>query len=360
MSYKLYVENLEPQQVQFKYSVGHETLLSLHVLSESKHHSVHIPWVVAKRRGLSSGLKEQIERFRFLFRRPIPVFWPIQEIAHETSFQAEMEHFRGKSTEDYVRAVCSVLCGREGGLETLSTDSEVRQKLLSIAERKPMEREYLLEFVDRPDLSKERLVNCLTRYWEEALRPEWPRLEEMLQVDMSMRQARLAKGDVFSVFDGLTTGLALSRDRTHLIIRRFAKAEIHLPEGEKLYLVPSTFVWPHTFIQVTSPIVINYAVEAVQKRTKLPAPPLDTIEMFRSLGDVTRVQIVQLLRAGEKSTSQLANLLGLSEAAVSAHLKMLQKSGIVATRRVSYYVFYKLDGNALRRVQDSIGKLFEG
>ena len=44
-----------------------------------------------------------------------------------------------------------------------------------------------------------------------------------------------------------------------------------------------------------------------------------------------------------RSTRELAGLIGVSEAAISKHLKQLQEAGWIAPVRESYYVLYHLD-----------------
>ena len=62
--------------------------------------------------------------------------------------------------------------------------------------------------------------------------------------------------------------------------------------------------------------------------------------MFRSLGDPTRLAIVQALAEGERRVTDLVAELGMSQASVSGHLACLKDCGLVADRpqgRAAYY-----------------------
>jgi DNA-binding transcriptional ArsR family regulator len=54
--------------------------------------------------------------------------------------------------------------------------------------------------------------------------------------------------------------------------------------------------------------------------------------MFRSLGDPTRLAIIQHLAAGEHRVVDLTERLGLAQSTVSAHLACLRDCGLVTSR----------------------------
>lgn len=56
-------------------------------------------------------------------------------------------------------------------------------------------------------------------------------------------------------------------------------------------------------------------------------------DLFRTLGDPTRLRILALLGREELSVSELQDVLGLGQSTVSGHLAQLRRAGLVATRR---------------------------
>jgi DNA-binding transcriptional ArsR family regulator len=71
---------------------------------------------------------------------------------------------------------------------------------------------------------------------------------------------------------------------------------------------------------------------------KLPSPiPVDLAEMIaarlRVIGDPNRIRILDLLRDGELSVTQITQRLGTSQQNTSKHLGLLLQAGIVARRK---------------------------
>ena len=66
-------------------------------------------------------------------------------------------------------------------------------------------------------------------------------------------------------------------------------------------------------------------------------------EIFRVLGDPTRVRILSALSAGERCVGDLAAQLGATDSAVSHQLRLLRSARIVRSRRAGRMIFYSLD-----------------
>lgn len=77
------------------------------------------------------------------------------------------------------------------------------------------------------------------------------------------------------------------------------------------------------------------------------APPDEAIaalsEIFRALGDPTRLRLLSALGAGELCVCDLASLAGISESATSHQLRLLRALRLVRARRDGRLVFYRLD-----------------
>lgn len=66
-------------------------------------------------------------------------------------------------------------------------------------------------------------------------------------------------------------------------------------------------------------------------------------EVFKLLGDPTRVRLLDALSHGERCVCDLATLVGLSESAVSHQLRLLRSARLVRVRRSGRLAFYGLD-----------------
>lgn len=71
-----------------------------------------------------------------------------------------------------------------------------------------------------------------------------------------------------------------------------------------------------------------------------------------ALGDPTRRQIFELLRAGPRSVGELASDLPVSRPAVSQHLRVLEEVGLVTHRRNGTRHVYELDSAGVGVLRD--------
>mgnify|MGYP006275451803 CR=1 FL=1 len=78
----------------------------------------------------------------------------------------------------------------------------------------------------------------------------------------------------------------------------------------------------------------------------------DLADLFKALGDRTRVHILFALSKAELCVCDLTEVLGMSASAVSHQLRVLRASKLVTFRREGKNVFYRL-------ADDHVQKLFE-
>lgn len=73
-------------------------------------------------------------------------------------------------------------------------------------------------------------------------------------------------------------------------------------------------------------------------------------DLFGTLSDPSRLRIIDALLDGERSVSEVAALLGMTESAVSHQLKRLRLMRIVRTRKEGRMVFYCLEDEHVTRL----------
>lgn len=92
-------------------------------------------------------------------------------------------------------------------------------------------------------------------------------------------------------------------------------------------------------------------VEAVRTaRASLPVGQIfaEMAGLFSALGDPTRLRLAVALAHGPLCVCDLAATVGLSESAVSHHLRLLRSLGLVRTSREGRLVYYLLDDDHVR------------
>ena len=82
--------------------------------------------------------------------------------------------------------------------------------------------------------------------------------------------------------------------------------------------------------------------------------PLSTT--FAALADPTRRAILARLAQGEASVTELARPFDLSLPAISKHLKVLQRAGLVTQSRNAQWRPCRLDASRLREASDWVGE----
>ena len=65
-------------------------------------------------------------------------------------------------------------------------------------------------------------------------------------------------------------------------------------------------------------------------------------EVFKQISDGSRLRILWLLCHCEECVSNIAAAVDMSDPAVSHHLKLLRKSGLIVSRREGKEIYYKL------------------
>lgn len=70
---------------------------------------------------------------------------------------------------------------------------------------------------------------------------------------------------------------------------------------------------------------------------------MNLAELFKSLGDETRLRIVNLLREQQLCVCEMVEITGLSQPKISRHIARLRTMDIVIANRNEQYVYYSLN-----------------
>ncbi len=84
-------------------------------------------------------------------------------------------------------------------------------------------------------------------------------------------------------------------------------------------------------------------------------------ELFKSLGDISRLRIIKILASHENNTfcvSQIAQILGITQPAVSQHMAVLKKVGLLNSEQNGKKAFYSINGQAFRQYYDVVSQMF--
>ncbi|ROQ20694.1 ArsR family transcriptional regulator [Marinimicrobium koreense] len=83
---------------------------------------------------------------------------------------------------------------------------------------------------------------------------------------------------------------------------------------------------------------------------EMQAHSRDAADLLKQMSNEHRLMVLCTLGAGEMSVGELNEHIPLSQSALSQHLANLRRAGLVATRKESQTVYYRLAGDKAMRV----------
>lgn len=90
-------------------------------------------------------------------------------------------------------------------------------------------------------------------------------------------------------------------------------------------------------------IIDKDKVEKASGKMLSDSDVIDLAELYRALGDATRVKILYALSLGEFCVCDISSLLGMSASAISHQLRILRSLRLVKNRRSGRVIYYSLD-----------------
>jgi DNA-binding transcriptional ArsR family regulator len=333
-------------RIAFAYSPLLEAALSLHVLVEPKHHPLQHEWVRAMRT-LTPALRREIGAFSFLYRATLAdVFLP-SPTEEYPDFGLELERL-GRLDERTLAYELTRPLHDHGGAEPRDPrldDPDVQASVLRGAEFHGHEAVRAAHaLLEDPVEVTRRLTALLAGYWEAAFAAEWEQLEPRLAAAVTEAGRQLADDGVYSLLLGLAPQLRVDAGREEFGIDVGHEHRVEVGEDETLVLAPSYFVWPHVRVNCDRPwpLTLVYPAGFVLGAVRRELPSGDLLRSLRAVADGTRLRALKLIAERPRSTQELARLIGISEAGLSKHLRLMAQAGLLTTRREGYYVLYSL------------------
>ncbi len=75
----------------------------------------------------------------------------------------------------------------------------------------------------------------------------------------------------------------------------------------------------------------------------------EIVKVFKALDDEKRLQILDMIRSGEKCACVILEDMQISQSTLSHHMKILCESGIVQGRKEGKWVYYSIDAEGSKR-----------
>jgi len=332
-----------------------ECLLSLRLLRRSRRHRFQQPWARAMRR-LPPSLLGPIDRLALLLGDEAPVFVAAGG-GRSMPFAAELELLcsmpptiirhqftRGLHHGRVTRAQLDRPSVRRRIREAVSQETGVVQEELHLV-------------LEQPHLFLAWVSELISDYFERAFVKEWERIEPLLADCVAEARRRIASEGLYEALPSLSARLRGDPRRSEILIEEVEDSTWTLHGDDLLVLAPSVYAWPNLLIRLDDrpwPKGIIYPAPFLADRTVEPLPPAELLRLLRALGDNTRLSVLRLIAERPRSTQELAPLVGVSEATLSRHLRLLTQTGVLRRRRDGRFVVYSLHRERLGQLEPSL------
>lgn len=185
-----------------------------------------------------------------------------------------------------------------------------------------------------------RLAEAIRAYWEVAVEPHWSRMRAVLDDDVAYRASRLTSGGIEALLADLHPQLSLHGHALRIDKpRHTSDADL---TGAGLVLVPSVFAWPHLVVEtgMHGAPSLTYGARGVGTLWETDVREASEEEALGALLGRSRAAVLTAVGLPH-STTELGVELGQSPPAVSAHLSVLRRCGLVTSWRSGRRVLYQ-------------------
>ena len=350
------------------------------------------PWLVAARRALPDDLRADLDllhgfsgRLLYYVEEPVMRFQPLHPDRVDAGFDDLLAFLDALPAAEYRAMAVNALArvhrdlGRAFAPPAPDDPGAWRRALepaLTTATA-----DDVVPLLLEPARLKDRTVALFRGVWDHLYRDEYAaRLPELRRV------ARLARGSIDRGFGLAFADLTGSRPPAPLLAR--------LAEVERVAFCPSPHLGSFVSYILYPPDLVVYfgapellaRIEANGRPAEISAtgdglpdspmppdvaaravPPIsadaadgalsteEVLETLRALGDPSRLRVLDLLGDGELYAQEIVGRLGIAQSAVSRHLALLERAGLVAVRPRGGMKYYGLVPTRLDAVAGAIG-----
>jgi len=307
-----------------------ETLRAIPLLAGPHPPSVNLPWVRWARAELN--------------RRPLrlPRLWPlvVTDLPYWPEFLVPAPAGKSPGFDEELARVCA-------------TPAEpVRASLRRIFGDGPWP-DTATDLFERPREALAEIAAELAECHDRLIVPHWERIQSVLEADISYRAGLLTGGGARSLFSDLHPDLRWSAGKLFMSDSETGQADRQITLGpDGVVLMPSVFIWPEWSVKksTSTQTTLLYPARGVttvwQAGLAASDPEPGGLAAIELLLGAPRARLLEALRS-PATTTALARRLGVTPSAVSQHLAVLHRGGLVDRQRSGRTVLYQTSGLGL-------------
>ena len=319
---------------RFAISPLHETLRALPLLAKPDRSPVNRPWV----RWALAELDRRALR--------LPRVWPliVTELPYWPEFLFPAPAVRAPGLDVELACLCA------------TPDDQVRASLRRVfgSGRWP---DSATDLFRRPQETLAEIAAEVADYHDRLIAPHWERMRSVFDADISYHAELLAGGGARSLFSDLHPDLRWSGGTLTLTDTDYGPSPFKIVLGpDGVVLMPSVFNWPQVSLSLATSThtILMYPARGtatVWEGGAWAGLASEREEAAEALLGAPRVRLLTALRSPATTTS-LARRLGVTPSAVSQHLAVLHRGGLVDKRRSGRAVLYQTTALGLALLGD--------
>lgn len=331
-------------------------------------------WLVATRRGLPDELRADLDllhgfsgRLLYYMEEPVMRFEPLRPDRHDAGFDELMAFLEELPADEYRSMVEHAL---QRVHRDLGTGESVPASNNPASWRGFIEpalttatADDVLALLAKPAELKARTIGLLRGIWDhvyaDSFAERLPVLEQA--AELAAAATRQGFGPAFSELTGNRLPSTLVAGLNEVECVTFCPS-YHLGTFVSYILYP-----PDLAVFFGAPELAARLGTTVKGNGVAPAPAVqpserpgstlsteDVLEGLRALGDPNRLRVIDLLAGGELYAQEIVGRLGIAQSAVSRHLSLLERSGLVRVRPRGGKRYYAVDCARLDELADAL------
>src|ERR1700722_8314959 len=301
-----------------------ETVFALQLVRTGAADPVNRPWLRWARRDLSQRALS------------LPLLWPLVRDGRRSrpEFLTPAPTGRAPTLAEELEAMLA------------TTPGQIRASLARVFGHPDSGRwpESAAQLAARPSQTIRLIAQELSSAHARLIAPHWDRMRGVLDADIAYRGGMLAHGGAAALFARLHPGVRWAPGEVTVTRNRPGPPHFPVTPGLTggLVLVPSVLVWPHATVKAysSSQTTLRYPARGTAAVWEQSTPPIPPQQALRDLLGAPRARLLEALRC-PASTTALARSLDVSPSAVSQHLAVLRRCGLVDRTRSGREVLYQ-------------------
>jgi len=360
-------------QLDFRVSLPLDLVSVMSLLYRAVPGSGLDPWLVATRRSMPDDLRADLDllhgfsgRLLYYMEEPVLRFRPLAPENHEAGFGDLIGYLERQPPESYLEMVAHALERVHRDLGTPRTappmgDDGAWRRFTEPAVTTATSDD-VIALVAEPAVLKERTLTLIRGIWDQVYGTEFQNRLPMLTV-----AARLAEPERDRGFGQAFANLTGSRLPSTLLSG--------LNDVECVTFCPSAHLGSFvSYIRYPPDLVVFFGAPdwiaraaasgrheadagATRNGRTLEAPRIsgdDLLDGLRALADPNRLRIIELLGRDELYAQEIVGRLGIAQSAVSRHLALLERAGLVVVQPRRGMKYYRVAGDQLTGIAEAV------